>query len=150
MCSRLGYTRLGSLRVGDHIIATNLVFVYNGVVYGFRMAFDRDWGRYGPGVLLLNFMIRNLTEEGVHHFEMGDGVTEHKARWSTGLRMDMHLRTSGRVGPQLMMQSIQAGQGLWKVVKRALPSSARDSIRRALGYGLPGIVDEQAEALEES
>jgi len=140
LASRLGLLRLYSLWVGDHIVSAELILMEEGsdTAHFYRTVMDYQWSQYSVGMLLFNYVLKDLMGLGVRRLELGDGITEQKLRYGTGQHSDVTLRTGARREVQLWLQSMETGRSVWRVVKKALPANARQAIRRALGRDQAG------------
>jgi len=78
-CGRLRLYRLSS---GERRLAMLYCFLQRGVVYNYLSGFDPEFGRYSPGVLLLNHAIGDALEEGAREFDFMRGAESYKARWN--------------------------------------------------------------------
>jgi CelD/BcsL family acetyltransferase involved in cellulose biosynthesis len=64
-----GVIRLVTLRVDGGAIAFALAFALSGRLYGYRLAFDPSFGRYSPGLLVLQQLLASACEEGLRRLE---------------------------------------------------------------------------------
>jgi len=71
-----------SLMVDNIIIATHVGFVYQKVFYYVMLANDRkDWGRFSPGRLLLEFLLKESIGNKINYFDFTVGDEEYKKKW---------------------------------------------------------------------
>jgi len=81
-----GWLRMHLLKLDGTTIAGSLGVRAHGVHYGLKMGFDREWGRYGPGVLLIEDVVRDAFEAGLRRVELLGDDDEYKRTWRSGVR----------------------------------------------------------------
>ena len=59
-----GWLRFYVLRVGDEMVAAIYGFLRDQVFYCYQSAFNLDWGKYGPGQLVLGYGFEKAIEDG--------------------------------------------------------------------------------------
>lgn len=91
---REGWLRLHLLKVGDETIAGALCLTYGKTVWFYQTGFDYEWGRYGPGNLVVRHAIRRGIEEGAREFDMLRGGHEYKYNWGAETRSILKTRLS--------------------------------------------------------
>ena len=87
LAARLGYLRLGILRVNGRAIAAQFWVCSGGVANLIRTNFREDARDLVPGVVLTNMVIEHLLD--VDHagsLDFGYGTEEYKGRWVDGSR----------------------------------------------------------------
>lgn len=146
VANRSGCLRLYSLWVGDELVAVEAYIFEKHIkelAHRYRLGCDLGkWQDYSIGTLLFNFVIRDMIESGVHRLELGEGFSAQKRRYASGKKEDLYIRSPARRDVQLWIQSMEFGRGVWRVIKQAMPEDARSTIRQALGYGEPGVVEQ--------
>ena len=61
--ARAGQFQLATLHAGERLLAFSTVLTGTGRWYGFKSAFDETAARYGPGVLLLDWITRRFADQ---------------------------------------------------------------------------------------
>lgn len=64
-----GQLELVALRINGKAIAMSAHFFRDGHGYGFKMAYDEDYARYGPGLMLLQEITRVLDRDNIVFFD---------------------------------------------------------------------------------
>ncbi len=75
---RLGWLRLDFLEVAGRPLATTFSFEYNGTFYLYNSAFDPEWRRLSPGVVLVSYLIEEAIGSGLERFDMLRGPERYK------------------------------------------------------------------------
>ncbi|MDO8184243.1 GNAT family N-acetyltransferase [Conexibacter sp. JD483] len=87
-----GWLRLAELRAGERVVAATLVLQAHGVRYGVKMGYDLSLRRAGPGVLLLEDVVRQAFEERLSRVEFLGGGDKYKRDLASGMRDRIGLR----------------------------------------------------------
>ena len=80
-----GWLRLWFLRLDDAPIAFAYGLEWDGIYFDLKVGFDPDYGRFGPGVLLMEERIRHAFETGLKRFEFLGDPERHKLDWMDDL-----------------------------------------------------------------
>ncbi len=72
-----------ALYAGDHLLAVHLGMRSHGVLHHWFPAFDRAFGKYSPGILLLIEMTRAFADRGVTRIDLGKRGESYKDRVAT-------------------------------------------------------------------
>jgi CelD/BcsL family acetyltransferase involved in cellulose biosynthesis len=76
--------RLARLLHGERTIAFDLGWIGHGVYHSYKVGYDPDYGRHGPGHLLRERLVRALAARGnVRAIDFQGPQTEALAAWST-------------------------------------------------------------------
>ena len=89
-----GEFRLGFIQIGEQWVAGAVGFVFNGTFSLYNSAFDRDWIKLSPGMVLVGELIRAAIEEGCSTFDMLKGDLEYKYRFGAEPRKLLRLDLS--------------------------------------------------------
>lgn len=105
------------LRAGDTDIAAALTGLCHRRWYGLQIAFNSDYSRCSPGLLLQYEVLRSLFGAGHDEFDLLSmrGPQTHKVEWATHQRETVRIeimRRSGRALPLLI------GRGLKRLLQR--------------------------------
>ena len=77
--------KLTCLYAGDRLVAAHLGMSSRNVLHWWFPAYDREMGRYSPGLALLYTMAQQANQYGITRIELGKGDEEYKFRISTGV-----------------------------------------------------------------
>lgn len=88
LCER-GVFRLTFIRVGDELAAGTIGFRFRGTFSLYNSAFDRDWQRLSPGMVLVAEDIRLAIEDGCERMDFLKGDYAYKYRFGARRR---HVR----------------------------------------------------------
>lgn len=93
----LGWVRLRFLYAGDHAIAANYCFEYQGRFFGYQQGLDPDWEQRSVGNVLLLELIREACDAGMVEFDLLRGARGYKGHWTSFSRdlsnVDIHNYT---------------------------------------------------------
>jgi CelD/BcsL family acetyltransferase involved in cellulose biosynthesis len=95
---------LSVLYAGDHIAAVHFGMRSGTIWHYWFAAFNRDLGRYSPGVLLLLEMCRAAPALGIDALTLGSGDEPYKARFATGTTPLVDGVVNARLGHHLARQ----------------------------------------------
>ncbi|MCC6905435.1 MAG: GNAT family N-acetyltransferase [Anaerolineae bacterium] len=91
------WVEIDLLYLGEQPVAFNHGFNMGGRHEGWRMGFDGDYYKYGPGKLLSMHMIRSYFERGFRELDLLRGVESYKNEWQPLPRRFIHLRAVPRL-----------------------------------------------------
>ena len=78
---RASFTKM---MAGDRLVAVHLGLICHHRMAAWFPAFDREYGQYSPGLLLLLQLIRNCEYWGIDRVDFGNGEFHFKDRFKTG------------------------------------------------------------------
>jgi CelD/BcsL family acetyltransferase involved in cellulose biosynthesis len=81
-----GWLRLAYLRLGGTAIAFQFDLEADRVVYHLKPGYDESYGRFRPGKLLTQEVIRAAFERGARSYEFLGGADAHKLDWTDRVR----------------------------------------------------------------
>lgn len=87
-----GWLRMDTLRLDDRPIAVSMGLEAERVYYGLKMGSDPELRRRGPGVLLLEDVVRIGFERGLERIELLGDVDSYKLQWADRTRELVRLR----------------------------------------------------------
>lgn len=127
---------LSVMYAGDHPIAADVYLRRAGVMSGWFTAYDPDFAKYSPGLLLRLALIEEAEEHGVRRIELGRGTYEHKELFKTSdvivgegkvLRPSAGaaLYYAGRAPMRQLRQSVMASPRLYRSADAVLRSYGR-------------------------
>jgi len=127
------YARIGAIRspgseghvtritCNGQIIATHIGILHGQRFYYIMPSFEAEgWGRYSPGRILMEHLIRECIEQGVHTFDMTIGAEAYKRDWVDG---DMKLFDVAR-GLSLKGKAFCAARALARHLRNRLRGAA--------------------------
>lgn len=85
-----GWLKIFALRIDDSILAVQIGYLYNGILYGMQEGFDPD-GPQGLGNVLRHAVIEWCISNKVHEYDYLGGDEEHKLKWAAEQRTGYHL-----------------------------------------------------------
>lgn len=100
--------KLTTLYAGDQLVAAHLGMATDQVLHWWFPAYDRDLGRYSPGLVLIYIMAQQANDFGIQRIDLGKGDEDYKFRIAShvdqvaegcvdALRSRQFLRRSWRV-----------------------------------------------------
>ena len=75
---------LSALYVGDRVIAVHLGIRSDGVLSWWLPTFDRYYGKYSPGLILLTKLAQAAKELGIRRIDLGLGAERYKHSFKSG------------------------------------------------------------------
>jgi CelD/BcsL family acetyltransferase involved in cellulose biosynthesis len=114
-----GYLSLDFLELNGKPIAAHFGFNFRGRYFLAKAGYDESFRRYGPGQLLVNEVLNETPQRGLHEFDFVGPATWDESRWASA------RRTSYRIF--IFRKNWYGG------LLHALRISARDFARRLLG-----------------
>lgn len=97
LLARRGWMVLTRLLVGDHPVAWNYGFQFEGSWFYYQPTFDSDWQQFSPGFCLLSKIVEAACENpAIQRVDLGLGAEGYKQRFATGVRqtLDVTANTS--------------------------------------------------------
>jgi len=91
-----GEAWLAVLYVAGVAVAARYDFVYAGKVWSYLGGWDREWGRFEVGNVLIGRLLRLAIERGLYEYDFLAGDADYKRRWGTGIRAMADLRNVDR------------------------------------------------------
>lgn len=88
--------RLSRIGLDGHTVAFDLCILYDGRLYLLKTGFDEDFRRFAPGLVMRLSIIERCFELGLRSHELLGGESEWKAKFETGKRPHVNLRTYAR------------------------------------------------------
>jgi CelD/BcsL family acetyltransferase involved in cellulose biosynthesis len=117
--ARDGYLSLDFLELNGKPIAGNFGFNLRGRYFLAKAGYDEAFRRYGPGQLLVNEILSQTSQRGLHEFDFVGPATWDESRWASA------RRTNYRV--------FVFRKGLYGALLYAARIAARGAARRLLG-----------------
>ena len=117
--AKAGYLSLDFLELNGKPIAGHFGFNFRGRYLLSKAGYNEDYRRYGPGQLLVNEILSQTPQRGLHEFDFVGPATWDESRWASA------RRTSYRV---FIFRKTWYGELLHE-----LRISVRDLVRRLLG-----------------
>jgi CelD/BcsL family acetyltransferase involved in cellulose biosynthesis len=114
-----GYLSLDFLELNGRSIAGHFAFNFRGRYFLAKAGYDESFRRFGPGQLLVNEVLSQTPQRGLHEFDFVGPATWDESRWASA------RRTSYRI---FIFRNNWYGRLL-----HAARISARDAARRILG-----------------
>ncbi len=127
-----GWLRFYVLRVGEAMAASVYGFLYGGVFYCYQLTFNRDWGKYGPGNLILGYAIEHAIAGGAREWNMMRGDQEYKLSWTDEERFDAHLLVAATLAGRIWLTGDAAFDKARAWGKAHLPENVRERITQFL------------------
>jgi CelD/BcsL family acetyltransferase involved in cellulose biosynthesis len=112
-----GWLRLHRLSVDGRPVGSALCFSYGGKVMLYQLGYDLEWGRYGPGYLVTEHMVRSAIEEGAHELDLLRGCHPYKFEWNAERRSIVKLRLAASAAGGVltpMTRWLRAAKQGWK------------------------------------
>jgi CelD/BcsL family acetyltransferase involved in cellulose biosynthesis len=90
--SHLGWLRLSTLSVGDHLAGACLGFQLRGRAYHYIAGFDPEFAGFAIGQLMLHQIITRAARDGAYEFDFLRGEEDYKRRWGGTPRPQYRIR----------------------------------------------------------
>ena len=81
-----GWFSIALMELGERLLAWNLLFRCGQKLWGYLMAYDRDFAHLSPGTMLIPALIDYGFEHGFREYDFCNGEEPHKRRWATDSR----------------------------------------------------------------
>jgi CelD/BcsL family acetyltransferase involved in cellulose biosynthesis len=98
---RRGELRISRIGLDGRTVAFDLCILYDARLYLLKTGFDEDFRRLAPGLVMRLSIIERCFELGLRSHELLGGESEWKAKFETGKRAHVNLRTYHRSPPGL-------------------------------------------------
>ncbi len=114
--------------VGDKLAAINFGLRNGSVLHGWITAFNLEFGKFSPGLMLIVKLAQQAEELGIARIDMGRGDESFKRNFSSGVTRV----AEGAVDRRLVVGAMQHGWVRGKELLRGTPLSrpAQQLIRR--------------------
>jgi len=80
--TEVGILRMAVLRLDERIVAADLLLESHGVVWAICGAYDEDYARYGPGILLIDGEVQWAIRQHASRFEFCGTEADYKLIWA--------------------------------------------------------------------
>jgi len=120
---------LSLLYAGESLIAGHFGMRTPSVWHYWFPAYDIRFARYSPGLLLLLKMVEHAAEIGVHHIDLGKGMSLYKERLMNARAM---LSCGSVEIPSLLMLKRTFGRLIWAMGRRAVLNSPMEAPARKI------------------
>ncbi len=107
---------LSALYAGDRLIAAHLGLCTRSNLHLWFPAYDSEFHRYSPGLIMLLMMAQAASERGITRFELGPGEEPYKQQFKSA----DHMIHEGIAGPQGLTSTCRS---VWYHTKRSIRSS---------------------------
>ena len=78
-----GWIRVALMELDERLLAYQLLFRCGKAIWGYLMAYDRDYARFSPGSLLVPAVIDYGFAQGLTEFDFLSGEEPYKMHWAT-------------------------------------------------------------------
>jgi len=78
---------LSALYAGDHLVAAHLGLRSRTALHLYVISYDRDFGRYSPGLMMILATAQMAPSLGIQVIDMGRGEAHYKDRLASGTRL---------------------------------------------------------------
>jgi CelD/BcsL family acetyltransferase involved in cellulose biosynthesis len=119
------WLQLAFLRLDGRAIAFEFLLRHDGVIHDLKGGYDEDYRTWGPGILLMNEIVRAAVADGTHRIEWLGTDDPYKLEWSDGVRERV---TATWLGPTVRGRAEYHSRTL----RRAAVARARDALRERL------------------
>jgi CelD/BcsL family acetyltransferase involved in cellulose biosynthesis len=99
--ARRGELRFSRIELDGRTVAFDLCLLHAGRLHLLKTGFDEDFRRLAPGLVMRLSIIESCFEQGLRSHELLGGESEWKAKFQTGTRPHVSLRTYRRTPPGL-------------------------------------------------
>lgn len=96
------------LYAGDHLVAAHLGMASREVLHWWFPSYDREMGRYSPGLGLIYMMAQQANSYGITRMDFGKGDEEYKFRLASGYDEVAEGCVDVRMGARLIRRTWQA------------------------------------------
>jgi len=107
---------LGTLYAGEELIAVHLGIRSHNVLHIWFPAYNTDFEKYSPGLILLLMLAENAADRGIVRIDLGPGEERYKQNFKSGDR----LVCEGMISQGAILSS---ARGLWYHTKRGIRQS---------------------------
>lgn len=117
--ARDGYLSLDLLELNGRPIAGHFAFNLRGRYFLAKAGYNEAFRRHGPGQLLVNEILSQTPQRGLHEFDFVGPATWDESRWASARRNNYRVFIFRK--------------GLYGVLLYAARIAARDTVRKLLG-----------------
>lgn len=83
-----GWLKLYYLELNNHPVASYYLFHYKNALYYYLSGFEPEYGKYSPGVVLMEQAISDAINEGLDKFDLMRGEESYKFKWTSQRRFN--------------------------------------------------------------
>jgi CelD/BcsL family acetyltransferase involved in cellulose biosynthesis len=124
--ARQGYLSLDFLELGGKPLAAHFGFNFRGRYFLAKAGYDESYRRYGPGQLLVNEILEQTPQRGLHEFDFVGPATWDEGRWARERRTSYRIFIFRRnwYGALLHALRIRAREAVRRLLRRQEDESA--------------------------
>jgi CelD/BcsL family acetyltransferase involved in cellulose biosynthesis len=128
---RLGYLSLYLLEFGQTLVAGHYGLTYKGRYYTPKVAYAESYAVYGPGHIMVDAVLRDCVQRGLHEFDFLGPRMDFKMEWASEERAhsNCYVFRAGLFGQTLYSAKFRVMAAL----RKAARSPAGAALRRRLG-----------------
>jgi CelD/BcsL family acetyltransferase involved in cellulose biosynthesis len=128
---RLGYLSLYLLEFGQTLVAGHYGLTYKGRYYTPKVAYAESYAVYGPGHIMVDAVLRDCVQRGLHEFDFLGPRMDFKMEWASEERAhsNCYVFRAGLFGQTLYGAKFRVMAAL----RKAARSPAGAALRRRLG-----------------
>ncbi|MEM7329574.1 MAG: GNAT family N-acetyltransferase [Pseudomonadota bacterium] len=120
--------RLSSLHFGEEFAAAELNLQSNTVLHGWITAFDPSFGTYSPGNMLMQEVLRAMSQHGLDVYDSGPGLDHYKRHYSN---LQLPIESGVLSGSAVPLTPARVAGKVWRIGEQIMPSPAGSLMARA-------------------
>jgi CelD/BcsL family acetyltransferase involved in cellulose biosynthesis len=127
---RLGYLSLYLLEFGQTLVAGQFGLTYKGRYCVPKIGYDESYAGYGPGHIMVNAVLRDCVQRGLHEFDFLGPKMDWKSEWASEERAHSHCYVfrAGLYGQALYTAKLR----VMATLRKAAHTPAGTALRRYL------------------
>jgi CelD/BcsL family acetyltransferase involved in cellulose biosynthesis len=110
--SKKGWLRVAYLKLGEKIIAVQILYFYNSVQLFYLPSYDIDYKRYSPGIIIFLLNMSSLIEGGMRLLNFSIGDEPYKLHYANVVKANYELQVYGSFWEWLPMRSVMSLKGM--------------------------------------
>jgi CelD/BcsL family acetyltransferase involved in cellulose biosynthesis len=88
--AHFGYFSLHMLELDNQLLASHFSFIYRGRCYSPKVAYNENFGRFAPGHLIVDEIVRDCAAHGIYGFDITGQDQPWKMKWTSQTRSIHH------------------------------------------------------------
>ena len=113
--------RMSSLYFGDQMAAGEFNLQSDTVLHGWITAFDQTFSKYSPGNMLVQDVLSQMTDAGLHLYDSGPGLDHYKRYYSNA---QIAVESGVLAGNSTALNPARVAGQVWRLGEQVMPRPA--------------------------
>ena len=112
---------MSSLYFGDQMAAGEFNLQSDTVLHGWITAFDQTFSKYSPGNMLVQDVLSQMTDAGMHLYDSGPGLDHYKRHYSNA---QIAVESGVLAGNSTALNPARVAGQVWRLGEQVMPRPA--------------------------